>query len=241
MAKTKNTPIRISNAFAADLEAGRTSLDAEGRSRSRFWSATSISCWTPVEFLVAWERSSSRGRNRGNAESRFDLPEGSGHDEPGEQGDQPDNGQIVDRHTNALRDAPPSERLDPGRIAAASTKPRNTSATTSRSFQMPTPTTAMPRMTSAQTATRRAASASSLRGGRAGPTHNCSPLTRSHGAVARPRPGAVSWVYPVQGQTPRPAPVELSSPRSPPSRVPPARHSCASCRARFGRCCQAAR
>ena len=45
-------------------------------------------------------------------ESRFDLSERPGHNEPGDQGDQPDNGQIVDRHTDALRDAPPGKPFD---------------------------------------------------------------------------------------------------------------------------------
>ena len=54
----------------------------------------------------------SRGGDRGNAESRLDLPERSRHDEPGEQGDQPDNGQVMDRHANALRDPAPAECLD---------------------------------------------------------------------------------------------------------------------------------
>ena len=56
----------------------------------------------------------SRGRNGGDAKSRLNLPERSRHDKPGEQGDQPDNGQIVDRHANALRDAPSTECLDSG-------------------------------------------------------------------------------------------------------------------------------
>ena len=177
MAKTKNTPIRISNAFVPISRPGRTSLDAEGRSPSRFWSATSISCWTPVEFLVAWERSSADVGTEVTPRAASTCPSARGTTSQAIKRDQPDKSEIVDRHANALRDAASAECFDPGRIAAASTKPRKTSATTSRSFQMPTLTTAMPRMTSAETATRRAVSARSARERSSGSgLTSCSPL-----------------------------------------------------------------
>ena len=110
---------------------GFTSSERFGRWFSRFCSATSTWCFTPLDCFVAFAISCLAAR----AERVVDLVERAGTANASAGGDHSEQHEVVEREPGRARHPPAGEPVDLGRIAAAMMNAENRRPRTSRSFQ----------------------------------------------------------------------------------------------------------